>query len=74
LETKEILKTKWNALISSVDLNDFYSLETTIGCPDCADGGESWVVIKTSKKSYQVHYEYSNIPEPLAKLIEEIKN
>ena len=74
VNTKEISKAKWNKLISSVDLNDFYSLETTIGCPDCADGGESWVEIKTNVKSYKVNYEYGNIPEPLSKLIEEIKN
>lgn len=74
VETKEISQARWNTLISSVDFNDFSSLEMTIGCPDCADGGESWVEIKTSLKSYKVNYEYGNIPEPLNKLIEEIKN
>jgi len=74
VDTKEISKTKWSKLIHSVDLNDFYSLEKTIGCPDCADGGASWIEIKTSEKSYKVNYEYGNIPEPLNKLIEEIKN
>ena len=39
-----------------------------------ADGEASWVEIKTSLKSYKVNYEYGNIPEPLNKLIEEIKN
>ena len=74
METKELSQARWNKLISSVDFNDFSSLEKTIGCPDCADGGESWVEIKTSLKSYKVNYEYGNIPEPLKKLIKEIKN
>jgi len=74
VDTKGISKAKWSTLINSIDLNDFYSLKTTIGCPDCTDGGASWVEIKTSLKSYKVNYEYGNIPDPLNKLIEEIKN
>lgn len=74
IDTKEIQKARWSKLTNSFDLKDFYSLEPTIGCPDCADGGESWIEIKESNKSYRVSYEYGNIPKSIEELVEELKN
>ena len=73
IDTQKIQRAKWNDLINSFDLNEFYSLEQTIGCPDCADGGESWVVIKTNERTYRVGYEYDKVPNPIVALIKEIE-
>ena len=73
-EIKEITKPRWKELINSINLSEFYSLASTIGCPDCADGGESWIEIKTTSKEYRVNYEYGKTPKPIEKLIELIEN
>lgn len=65
--TKHPLDNKlWLNLKNSIILNDFYSLEETIGCPDCVDGGASWVEVKTESKTYKVNYEYGEIPNVLS--------
>lgn len=67
--TKKMQQTRWTHLITAINLSDFYSLEPTIGCPDCADGGESWIAIKTNEKSYKVRYEYGDVPKPMTNLV-----
>lgn len=73
-ESKKIEYTKWKSLTNSINLSDFYALDNRLGCPDCADGGESWVDIKTKTKSYRVSFEYGVIPKPLKKLVELIND
>ena len=65
IDNQKIQKAKWNELINSIDLNEFYSLKQIIGCPDCVDGGESWVEIKTNERTYRVSYEYDKVPNTL---------
>lgn len=72
--TDDVSDSKWNTLIHSVDLSEFYTLETTIGCPDCTDGGASWIEIKTEDKNHKVNYEFGKTPEPLHQLMVELKN
>jgi len=67
--TKKMLQTKWTHLTTAINLSDFYSLEPTIGCPDCVDGGESWITIETNEKSYKVRYEYGEVPKPMTNLV-----
>jgi hypothetical protein len=74
IDTVEIKKKKWTNLTNAVALDNFYSLEPKIGCPDCDDGGESWIEINTGEKSYRVSYEYGNTPKPLEELVRQIKN
>ena len=74
IESKKIEYTKWELLTNSIDLSSFYALDNRLGCPDCADGGESWMDIKTNTKSYRVSFEYGVIPKPLEKLVTLIDN
>jgi hypothetical protein len=38
----------------------------TYGCPDCADGGASWVVVARASGTRRTEYEYGNPPGELA--------
>jgi hypothetical protein len=38
----------------------------TYGCPDCADGGASWVTVARDSASRRSEYEYGNPPAELA--------
>jgi hypothetical protein len=33
----------WHSFQTGLDIDAFFSLPTTIGCPDCADGGEECI-------------------------------
>ena len=41
-------------------------LQETYGCPDCADGGASFIVIVRAGESRRTEYEYGNPPEELS--------
>jgi len=58
LDTLIIDKNKWNSIIKSINLIEFNKLPTTIGCPDCTDGGAEWIEIGTRDKIYKVEFEY----------------
>ncbi len=63
----------WDSLRTDFNLNKFFDLPTTIGCPDCADGGAEWVEIKLSNgQSHKVVFEYNNSPETVSKLINKL--
>jgi len=59
---------RWNDMISTVNLESFFKLEETIGCPDCDDGGETWVFIKTDQRQKKVAFEYNKTPLELKAL------
>lgn len=59
----------FNNLTSKVDLDAFLSLDETIGCPDCADGGAEWIEITTSEGSKKVTYEYGKNPQEVKPFI-----
>lgn len=49
-----------------MNLNDFFKLSETIGCPDCADGGAEWVEVEyVSGKKHRVTFEYMKEPDEL---------
>ncbi|MEP0985397.1 hypothetical protein [Ekhidna sp.] len=72
-KTCESSYSGYNALISELDVDAFMSLEETIGCPDCADGGAEWVEITTAEVSKKVTYEYGKTPDALLSIIDELK-
>lgn len=63
----------YKELLELVNLEDFHKLPATIGCPDCADGGASWIEISHLGKKHNVHYEYGNPPVELVKLDAKVK-
>mgnify|MGYP002640626676 CR=1 FL=1 len=58
----------WNRLSNLPDVRDMQSLDDTIGCPDCADGGAEWVEVETTSGSKRVTYEYGAPPKEIAEL------
>lgn len=60
-------------LASKVNTNTFMSLDETIGCPDCADGGAEWVEITTPAGSKKVTYEFRKEPKEVASIIDELR-
>ena len=65
----EISQKDWKNLHESIDFNNFQKLPEVIGCPDCADGGASWVEISRSNVVFKVTFDYQNPPSELHNLI-----
>lgn len=58
--------SSWNSFQNGLDINAFFSLPTTIGCPDCADGGAEWIEMQLkSGVKHKVTFEYHNEPSAL---------
>ncbi|MCB0584491.1 MAG: hypothetical protein KDD06_04085 [Phaeodactylibacter sp.] len=63
---------EFQSILALVDWEAFRSLEETIGCPDCADGGGQWVEINRGGEVYRVTYEFGAPPTELAELVNEL--
>lgn len=62
-------KAEWEKLLSEVKIDDFFKLNDTYGCPDCADGGAEFIEISTSKGTKRVTIEYRADQPELGKLL-----
>ena len=51
----------------------FDGLPTTIGCPDCADGGAEWVEVDTGGARQRVTFEYGADVRQLADLLARVR-
>lgn len=60
-------------LADGFNLSQFYKMDKTIGCPDCADGGAEWLEVKKGKNTTRVTYEYGKAPENLKVAAEKLK-
>lgn len=73
LPTKEKSRTltqkEINQLYSNLNWDQFNSLDETIGCPDCADGGAEWVEISDSNTVKKVTFEYGRAPKEIVNLV-----
>jgi hypothetical protein len=59
-------------LVAMVDFRQFSQQPTTIGCPDCADGGAEYVELQAGNEKHRVTFDYGRtIPgfEPLVELL-----
>ena len=57
------------AIRDSIDVNSFFFMEETIGCPDCADGGAEWIEISYDTAFHRVTFEYQNEPQELSYVV-----
>jgi hypothetical protein len=64
LESHEFISIR-----DSVDVGNFFSLDETYGCPDCADGGAEWVEISFDTLKHRVTFEFLNEPEELTPIV-----
>ena len=67
-------KTEWNNIYSKINVAAFNRLPTTIGCPDCADGGAEWIEITTTDSTHRVTFEYGKAPAAAEPYIEDLRN
>lgn len=63
--TKETTCEEWLEMTKKIDLTEFFSMQESYGCPDCADGGAEWMLIYTGSSRHRVTFEYGNPPEEL---------
>ncbi|CAF1120980.1 unnamed protein product [Adineta steineri] len=69
-----ISSDEWQKLISLINSKSFQTLNDTIGCPDCADGGAEWIQINWLKKNKQVTFEYGKVIQGFEGLINELRS
>lgn len=63
-----ISQADWDALRALVNVDAFSSKPTTLGCPDCADGGAEYIELQMGDQKHRVTFEFNKtIPgfEPL---------
>lgn len=63
----------FQALASKIDFDTFYSLDETIGCPDCADGGAEWIEIITVERTKKVTFELQHEPLKVQSFIADLR-
>ena len=68
LESHEFIAIK-----DSVNAGNFFSLDETYGCPDCADGGAEWVEISFDTLKHRVTFEFLNEPEELTPIVKAMR-
>lgn len=66
-------KAEWEKLLGDVNTDDFFKLNDTYGCPDCADGGAEFIEIATSKGTKRVTIEYRADQPELGKILPELR-
>ena len=71
----------WMTLTTEFNLATFMALDEVIGCPDCADGGASFIEVEMGNERTRVTFEAGNPPagmetfhEKVSEFSEEISN
>jgi hypothetical protein len=72
LTAAPISKDSYNQVTKGFDFRAFYAMDSTIGCPDCADGGAEWIEVRQGSKRKRVTYEYKKVPESLKATVEQM--
>jgi hypothetical protein len=63
----------WDTITSKIEINSFFELPTTIGCPDCNDGGAEWIeIILSNGEKHKVTFEYQNEPDAVKDCINDL--
>lgn len=68
----------WNRLMKTMDRNRFNSIELN-SCDVCADGCDTWIMVKEGNESHRIRYGYSDAAEienirPFTELLDSIRN
>jgi len=66
--------TIWEDLNTQLNFEIFMSLDSIIGCPDCADGGAEWFEIATNDTIKRVTIEYGDSLNGLNNLIDLLRS
>lgn len=63
----------YRRILKLIDLEAFKKMPSTIGCPDCADGGAEWIEVKKGIRKKRVTFEFGNVPEGLTEVVSQLK-
>ncbi|NOU19477.1 MAG: hypothetical protein HOO91_18130 [Bacteroidales bacterium] len=67
-------ENSWDLIKGKLDIASFSALPTTIGCPDCADGGAEWIEIELANgEMHKVTFEYYNEPNAVKNYINDLR-
>jgi len=70
----ELEINSWKYFETHLNINDFFDLPKTIGCPDCADGGAEWIEIELDDGvKHKVTFEYGHEPDMLKDYIVKLR-
>ncbi len=67
--TRSMKSVLWDSLTSALLIENFDTLQSVYGCPDCADGGAEWIEISSNNLEHKVIFEYGNEPEYLKEYV-----
>ena len=72
-ERVEITAAEWNDLAHAADTSGIMKLDSTIGCPGCADGGIEWIEVRSVEGTKQVVFPLGAEVPAIADLLEKIR-
>lgn len=73
-KTIDIDLNDWELLNNKINFKNFSTLQETIGCPDCADGGAEWIEIQSGERTHKITFEYQNEPAAVKEYISILRN
>ncbi|CAF1237034.1 unnamed protein product [Rotaria sp. Silwood1] len=65
--------SRWEQLVSSLNLKTFLALDNTIRCPDCADGGAEWIQVDWLDGTKHVTFDYGRTIDGIEDLIKKLR-
>ncbi|MCC6702298.1 MAG: hypothetical protein IT221_12290 [Fluviicola sp.] len=70
MDTLSYSHYNWKELKQAVDIDSIKELPSIMGCPDCADGGEEWIEVKTKNHLYKVKFDYNAEIKGIGKVLQ----
>lgn len=64
----------WRALLAGLDLEAFFALPETLGCPDCADGGAEWIEVAMADRVRRVTFEHGADVPAIQELVDALRS
>jgi hypothetical protein len=63
----------WNAIKALADFDAFSKVPTTLGCPDCADGGAEYIELQAGDSKHRVTFEFNNTIQGFEPLVDALR-
>lgn len=68
-----ITASEWRSIQDRLDPGSFERLDSTYGCPDCADGGAEWVEVGGGGVDRRVTFEFGRSPAEVADVVDRLR-
>lgn len=73
IATGKLSAAQQTAIHSGIDRSKFKNLPSTIGCPDCADGGAEWLELTVDGERKKVTFEYMQDIDGIAEAVKVLR-